>query len=224
MTGLRLGLLGLLIGIVTLTLLVGSSAAAGFQVTTTADTVAVDGDCSLREAIQAANTDAAVNECVAGSGADTITFAVSGTITLASPLPDVTDPAGLKIDGSGQSITISGDNTSRVLRVVAAGLTLAHVTVANGFAGFGPSGGGVLNQGTLTVTNSTFSGNAGRDGGGINNADGTLTVTDSTFSGNSTYGFPAGPTPLGGDGGGIRNTGTLTVTNSTFSGNSAGGP
>src|SRR5262249_4971407 len=78
-------------------------------------------------------------------------------------------------------------------------------------------GGGITNHGTLTVANSTLSGNSAfnigfssRLGGAISN-DGTLTVANSTLSGNS-----------GDDGGGILNNGTLTVTASTFSGNSVG--
>ncbi|MBK8987615.1 MAG: CSLREA domain-containing protein [Chloroflexi bacterium] len=41
-----------------------------------------DGLCSLREAVEAANNNAPVstNDCPAGSGADTITFSVSGSI------------------------------------------------------------------------------------------------------------------------------------------------
>ena len=75
-------------------------------------------------------------------------------------------------------------------------------------------GGGILNDRTLTVRNSTFSGNtigAGA-GGGISNINGaSLIVIDSSFTGNSA-----------GDGGGIQNIyGPLTVNNSTFSGNSA---
>jgi hypothetical protein len=76
------------------------------------------------------------------------------------------------------------------------------------------SGGGIRNDGTVTVTNSTFTGNiAGSGGGGIVSASGTAMVTNSTFSGNSALG----------PGGGIYNAlhGTLTVTSSTFSGNSA---
>jgi len=42
------------------------------NVNTTDDELNSDGDCSLREAIRAANSDAAVDACLAGSGADTI--------------------------------------------------------------------------------------------------------------------------------------------------------
>ena len=46
--------------------------AATINVTTTADELNSDGDCSLREAVRAANTDATVDACPAGSGTDTI--------------------------------------------------------------------------------------------------------------------------------------------------------
>ena len=39
-------------------------------VTTTDDELNADGDCSLREAVVAANTDAAVDACPAGSGSE----------------------------------------------------------------------------------------------------------------------------------------------------------
>jgi len=72
-------------------------------------------------------------------------------------------------------------------------------------------GGGILNDGTLTVTNSTFSGNIAGGGGGIANQNGgTLNLTNSTLTGNR-----------GDDGAGIINFGTLTVTNSTLTGNLA---
>jgi hypothetical protein len=197
---------------------------------------------SLRQAILDAN---------ATAGTDAITFSVSGTIVLSSTLPTVTDAAGLTIDGVGQSITVGGNDAVRVMVVDnGAALGLHNLTVAGGNAGTS-DGGGINNAGTLSVTDSTFSGNStagGAAGGGIFNV-GTLSVTDSTFSGNSTDGpyyaygggiynagtldvtgstFSSNRSIAGGfggawDGGGIYNTGTLSVTDSTFSGNSAGG-
>src|ERR1044072_7863686 len=46
-------------------------------------------NCSLREAITAANTDAAYGGCIAGSGDDLITFTVTDTIILLSALPGI---------------------------------------------------------------------------------------------------------------------------------------
>src|SRR5262245_7740375 len=77
--------------------------AAGYTVTNLNDS----GAGSLRQAILDAN---------AAAGADTITFSVKGTISLLSSLPDITDVAGLTIEGQ-KSITISGNNAVRVLIV-----------------------------------------------------------------------------------------------------------
>ncbi|MEC8022737.1 MAG: CSLREA domain-containing protein, partial [Myxococcota bacterium] len=55
--------------------------AATITVTTLEDEMDTDGNCSLREAIQAANTDSVVDTCAAGSGADTIQLP-AGTITI----------------------------------------------------------------------------------------------------------------------------------------------
>ena len=78
------------------------------------------------------------------------------------------------------------------------------------------SGGGIDNYGTatLTLTNSTLSGNSAAfsGGGGIfNSGTATVTLTNSTLTGNSAV-----------SGGGIYNFGTATLTNSTLTGNSAG--
>ena len=79
-------------------------------------------------------------------------------------------------------------------------------------------GGGIYNNaGTVTLTGSTVSGNAGfgEGGGGIyNNDSGTVTLTGSTVSGNSV---------ADAFGGGILNGGTLNVIGSTLSANIAVG-
>jgi hypothetical protein len=155
---------------------------------------------SLRQAILDANADIY---------ADTITFSVSGTITLLSALPTIT--SDLTIDGRDQSITISGDNLFRVLRINSSSLTLNKLSIVNGLTTTSSGGGVDFSGTTLTVTDCFFSGNSGKWGGGISHVLGTLTVTDSTFSGNSgTYG-----------GGIYTESGTATVTNSTFNENSA---
>jgi hypothetical protein len=87
----------------------------------------------------------------------------------------------------------------------------------------------ILNQGKLTLTHCTFSGNTSdsNQSGGIENDLGTLTLTNSIVSGNTARLFPQ----VGGylsDGGGIANIGstighTLTLTNSIVSDNTATG-
>src|SRR6266571_5278712 len=88
----RLGLgLVLLVGlfVVMVGLARPAHAATTITVNTTADELISDGNCSLREAIQAANTDTAVDACPAGSGADTIVVP-AGTYTLSSGELDIT--------------------------------------------------------------------------------------------------------------------------------------
>jgi hypothetical protein len=135
-----------------------------------------------------------------------ITFSVSGTITLASELT-IPSTAVLTIDGAGQHVTVSGNHSHRVLWVSSgATLSLENLTIANGSA---VDGVGIFNAGTLTVTNSTISGNSAiMIGGGIHN-EGTLTVTNSTISGNDAL-----------SGGGIdHNHGTLTLAHSILASN-----
>ena len=74
------------------------------------------------------------------------------------------------------------------------------------------NGGGIENQGTLTLSNITLSSNGTNNFGGAIDNTGTLTVNDSTLTSNSA----------GNSGGAISSEGMLTVNNSTFSGNYAG--
>ena len=78
--------------------------AATVTVTTLADTI-VNGDgCSLREAIEATNTDQAFNDCSAGSGDDIIDFDIQGTIQLNADLPTIIE--SLTIQGPGRDLLV----------------------------------------------------------------------------------------------------------------------
>ncbi|MFN2213349.1 MAG: choice-of-anchor Q domain-containing protein [Anaerolineales bacterium] len=102
-------------------------------------------------------------------------------------------------------------------------LTLDKCTIRDNFdsGDWTSEGGGIRNsdQGTLTVKNSTISGNESSSGAGIFNAWGTIVVENSTISGNTARG----------SGGGINNLGgsaylyNVTVSNNTDQGNVAGG-
>ena len=83
------------------------------------------GSCTLRDAILAANLNV---------GADTIVFSESGTITLGSALPTVSED--LTIDGRGQTVVISGGNLYQVL-IINSGktVTLDTLTIQNGKSG-----------------------------------------------------------------------------------------
>jgi hypothetical protein len=160
---------------------------------------------SLRQAILDAN---------ASPGADVITFSVTGTITLTSGQLNISDH--LMIVGPGAaSLTISGNNASRVFAIALATVTISDLTISNAKTGEFDFGGGISNgQGTLTVSNCVLSGNHADEGGAIWNT-GTAIINNTVLSGN-TAAFG-----VSGAGGGIYNIfGTVTINNSTLSHNS----
>jgi CSLREA domain-containing protein len=204
--------------------------------------VGTNNGCTLREAINAANTDA---------GAETITFdsnvfTIPGphVINLTGALPDLS--TDMTINGPGANVLTVKRNTApnyRIFTINSGNVTIDALTISNGNSAGLPNdaGGGILNlsSGTVNVTNSTLSGNSGVGGGGgiQNNTTGTLNITNSTLSGNSSISgggifLNAGLTNITnstisgnfvtGDGGGIRNSsGTLTISNSTITDNRA---
>jgi hypothetical protein len=116
----------------------------------------------------------AISDAVSG---DTINFGGNYTITLGSTL---TIDKSLTIDGEAHIITISGNNAVRVFSVgkefAPPTIDLKNITVRDGKA---VDGGGIFqSNGTLTVTNCTFSGNLSSgnaaSGGGIYKELGTL--------------------------------------------------
>jgi hypothetical protein len=187
MNGGKQGLRACAVGAVLLGVLVGKPSDAGAWATITVNSLAdpgAQGICALRDAITAANTMTATNGCNAGKGHDTIQFSVTGTIKLADTLPEITD-VELTINGPpSPGITISGGGKVQVMQVASgATLNLKNATIAEGsifFVSLG-SGGGIENQGTLTVINSTFSGNGAEDGGG-----GVIVSTEGSASFKST--------------------------------------
>jgi CSLREA domain-containing protein len=197
-------------------------------VNTTDDELNADGDCSLREAIRAANTDSMVDTCTGGSGRDDIVFdaiVVPGTFALSisgigedAALTgdlDITDDLTIIGGGAGNTI-IDGLGIDRVFDVIGAiPFNLYGLTVQGGAAGVGA---GIFNDdGRVTISDSVVRDNvSSRNGGGIRNLSrGLLNIFHSSITDNTsgTAGF--------GGGGGIDNDGTLIITNSTIAGNSS---
>src|SRR5262249_48309582 len=105
---------------------------------------------------------------------------LSGIITLTSG--ELAINKDLSIAGPGASvITVSGNHASRVFDIAAPEtVAIAGLTIADGRS---LSGGGILNAGTLTVTDSTLSGNSATFGGGFYNPRrGPPAVASSTLS------------------------------------------
>jgi hypothetical protein len=197
----------------------GSAQATDFPVSGLDDA----GGGTLRQAIINAN---------GNSGPDTISFdsGLSGTITLASDLPTITQ--ALAINGPGaDKITVSGNDAHRIfdLNPTPAGdpVSISGLTLTGGRSASSVTaairGGAILNETAhLTISDSTISGNNGPgSGGGIysgypssptagHHAD--LTVRRSTLSGNHAS-----------QGGGAiyLNDGSGHIIDSTISGNTA---
>ena len=196
-----------------------------FIVNSTADTddgVCTESNCTLREALNAANSKPN------GAQPDEITFSSLFNsvqlIQLASLTPEIND--AVKITGPGANLlevrggnlipfqvnSVNSDfsgltisNSNKGLLAYASPLTNVTNCVFNGnTTGFDHYGGG-----TAIVTNCTFNNPGGGGSTSISNAAGsTVTVTNCTLNGLATYG--------------INNSGSATVTNCTIGGFSRG--
>ena len=223
-----LPLLGLILSAPTL--------AATLTVTTTTDEVTVNGQCSLREAIQAANTNSAVDSCGAGAGYDTIVLP-AGTYTLSLTGADVDDGVDtafvsgeqaygdlditetVTINGAGAATTIiDGNQVDRIIQVhLYGGLTLDGVTLRNGHSLSQSDWGGCLraNYATVSISNSVVDNcQSALDGGAIYSKNSTMTLTNVEVK-NST---------ASDRGAGIAHySGSLTVSGSSFHDNTTQG-
>jgi hypothetical protein len=190
--------------------------------------------CTLRQAIQAANTNLPVAACGAGSDAfiDEIVFHPSlvGTIILTSDLPAFEDDT--KMDGSFR-VGISGDDSFRGFQIGDGVIfQLASFSVRNTVAA---SGAAVLNNGgTLTFNDVSLSSSQATlgFGGAIANNSGTVNLINCALSFNSAViaggaimNFAAGTMNISGGiitnntagtGAGIENDGVMTLTEVTL--------
>jgi len=174
------------------------------------DTSGINGGTTLREAIIAAGFTAADDEIVFANE-------LSGSITLASPLPPIT--TDMRITGSRAGITINGSGQHRGLLVTANSVSLNRLTMT-GFKGIRGNDGVALSRRTATQAT---------DGSGaaVDFSGGTMSITNCTFHGNTGGGggsSSAGHPNNGGHGGGTvqARSGTLQLTNCTFTGNTGG--
>ena len=188
----------------------------------------IDGNCTLREAIEAAETNRAVDGCVAGRGADTILFepTIEEIEIAAGNLSDFSNPIRESLTISGPPINkvdIYGDNLFQLFFLDSLSndqtFRFSGLRIQEGLA----DRGGAISLGegeTLEVENTEFVQNTATNGGGaiyVNPAPSgvSLSVNTSVFEGNRAQG------PTGG--GAIRssNGAIIEIQNSTFVGNAA---
>ncbi|MCC7146507.1 MAG: right-handed parallel beta-helix repeat-containing protein [Phycisphaeraceae bacterium] len=213
------------------------------------DTVAADGHLTLREAIEAANTNAAVNEAAAGSASETdsITFAPSlfagghADLILSGTELSITDD--LSITGPEQELlSIDANQLSRVFGISGSetNVTMEGLTITGGYANIDGGGGFRVDQAAVTLTDCAISGNSAASyGGGVYVKHGSLTLETCAISGNSAGQYGGGVYVIGtvtlanctvsentvsqqyGNGGGLYVFGTATLTSCTISGNAS---
>ncbi len=197
-------------------------------VTTFADELNSNGNCSLREAIRSANLNTNVDGCPAGNATSrddivlsngTYNLTISGideNEALTGDL-DITGPVHIGGKGTGSTFIDGNALNDRVFHVVEAGIQveITNLVIQHGNAADStPYGGGaILNNGDLTILNCVLKNNqTNRIGGAVDNTNiGTLLLKNSTIHDNTAP-----------DGGGLFNGGTALIESVTFYNNDGG--
>lgn len=167
--------------------------AATFTVTKLTDTDdgTCNADCSLREAIRAANTTAGVDTIILPIGTLTLTLAGSDEDASRTGDLDITDSVVLQ--GASAGTTIAGRTADRLLHLRAGGLTLRDLTLRDGDAGrvvggnwTGGNGGAILTEATTTIAleRVILRANRGQFGGALHTVGLSVTAVDTTFDAN----------------------------------------
>lgn len=194
------------------------------RVTTTTDELTVDGACSLREAIQAANLQQPVDKCGRGAPGMNLIEIPAGiyVLTRVGAHEDANLSGDLDLSGtmtllSQGTVIVDGSGTDRVFDVLTGTLaSLRGIAIRNGSAPSGAAlipggcgvagedGGGVRNYGILDLIQSQVSGNRAGDGGAVIALECETAFVD------------------GGRGGGIANFGDLKIAGGAVLTNYAG--
>jgi hypothetical protein len=173
-----------------------------FTVTNTADA----GAGSLRQAM----LDVAASS---SAGPFTITAsAISGTINLASILPDIVDDVAF-IGPGANNLTVrrSSGGDYRIFAILTnSTVSFNGFTIANG--SHPVQGGGVYNAGNLTLTDCVVSGNTAPQGGGVQ-SDNVITMNRCVITDNRAPSF----------GGGLLSYGSVMLTNCLIVNNTSNG-
>ncbi len=226
--GLLLLLLVALSGLALFLMQINVAYAANFTVTRFDDPApngCLPGDCSLREAVIAANTTGGADVVLLPAGAYVLSLAGTGEDAAATGDLDILD--SVTIVGSGAGATIDAAGLDRVFHILGNGatpiVTLSKLTIrggalsSNGAAG---SGGGIHNDaGTLVLSytvvrenNVTPGYGSCSGGGGIFNDGGSVTLSFSSAISNTSDSF----------GGGISSVeGVVVLSNASLEGNIA---
>ena len=172
-----------------LALSAGSLQAATITVTALADG-SVPGQCTLRDAVEAANTDSVVSACAAGSGADVIdATGLSGTIALTSDYLNIL-PGGITINGPGPEIlSIDGGGSNAIFAASGSSLNINGLRLANGLSTplFGGAAVLAIGGATLSLQNCEIDNNtaaASAYGGAVSIIQSSASIDGCDFTNN----------------------------------------
>jgi CSLREA domain-containing protein len=175
-------------------------------------------DCSLREAVRAANAAAGANTIIVPAGTYTLTRMGSDDTAVAGDL-DLTDEVTIIGSGATSTIITSGSGwNQRIVHVLTTNATLENLTLQNGYDSAASNGAAIKTiDSALMLADVILKDNYTAGGGGaIYMSGGSLDIMNSAIINNSADV----------DGGGIyiyNNSGAVALTNVTISGNSAKG-
>jgi len=207
---------------------VGSAVAATYTVTRTDDPIpgpCEPADCSLREALMAANGTTTVDDLVVLPASATPYLIQYEELSFS-----VTDET--EIRGAGANVTVVKGDGKEIVFVVTAKATLSGLTITGGEGGVqnngdltlrgvsvegnerpGGGGGGVQSNGPLRIESSFLGFNRAKDtSGGAIQANSPVTLLNSTIAWNSSQ-----------ENGGINGNSAVTVTNSAVVYNTSSG-
>jgi fibronectin-binding autotransporter adhesin len=224
-----------MVGLLAVATLPGSAVGATLSVNDVADELNADGSCSLREAVQATNTNAQIDGCPhdGATGHDTIN--VPGQSHAIAVAPDVTPDdnldgdldlvagtGGVTVDGAGAATVLDGDDVDRMLDVIGSQsgpVTISDLTIQDGSTT--GAGGGVLTGFFTDVTLSgvTVKESQSMNGGGGVAALGDLEIADGSVIGPMNQVVGAGNA----GGGGVYGQEALSINDSSVLGNQTAG-
>jgi uncharacterized repeat protein (TIGR01451 family)/CSLREA domain-containing protein len=215
----------------------GAARAATLTVTTTTDGddgTCTASKCTLRDAIKYSSAGDTVmipaasapyaltlgelfvghNLTIDGAGAGSVTISGSNLFRVFEIQANVTLSGVTITDGNGTGGTFVSDGDGGAIAFSSGTDTLSDSVVSNSTGG--QEGGGIFVEATITVQDSTITGNSSPLGGGVA-VENQMTLTGSTINANhaTLSGFNTGL------GGGIYNDDTVFATNSTITGNTA---
>src|SRR2546428_4296509 len=183
-----------------LLLAVAPAAAATFTVNDPADAVdaapgdgrcaTAGGSCTLRAAIQEANAHTGADTIMVPAGTYPLTIAGRGEDAAATGDLDITDDVTI-IGAGADSTIVDGNGIDRVFEIAnpASTVAISSLTIRNGDPGpvaGDTDGGGLYNQGTLTLSDVVVAHNTASagSGGGVSSVN-EITLSGSTLNGHT---------------------------------------